>query len=162
MERVVLMTDETRILQTECFGTGAFPRSLGYAEPPALVAGVLPFPRPEAYRLGQCTLNSSRKPLRGGAPKPTKEPNPSRSLAFPIMSVHCIHAPSLLDFTWTRDSVPRLLLNLICSPSGTLAVMTLDEKIRYGMIALGGASIVLATLGVHFNPLEIVGGYGMG
>jgi len=40
--------------------------------------------------------------------------------------------------------------------------MTLDEKIRFGMIALGGASIVFATLGVHFNPLDIVGGSGMG
>ena len=43
-----------------------------------------------------------------------------------------------------------------------MANMTLDEKIRYGMIALTGASVVLATLGVHFNPLEIVGGSGAG
>jgi len=43
-----------------------------------------------------------------------------------------------------------------------LANMTLDEKIRYGMIALTGASVVLATLGVHFNPLEIAGASGMG
>ena len=40
--------------------------------------------------------------------------------------------------------------------------MTLDEKIRFGMIALGGASIVLATLGVHISPLDIVGGSGSG
>ncbi len=38
--------------------------------------------------------------------------------------------------------------------------MTLDEKIRYGMMALGGASIVLATLGVHVTPLAAGGGYG--
>jgi len=38
--------------------------------------------------------------------------------------------------------------------------MTLDEKIRYGMMALSGAGIVLATLGVHINPLEICGGMG--
>lgn len=38
--------------------------------------------------------------------------------------------------------------------------MTLDEKIRYGMMALAGASVVLATLGVHVNPLGIAGGYG--
>jgi hypothetical protein len=38
--------------------------------------------------------------------------------------------------------------------------MTLDEKIRYGMVALSGASVVLATLGVHINPLEIIGGAG--
>lgn len=38
--------------------------------------------------------------------------------------------------------------------------MTLDEKIRYGMMAIGGASIVLATLGVHINPLAIGGGHG--
>ena len=39
--------------------------------------------------------------------------------------------------------------------------MTLDEKVRYGMMALGGASIVFATLGVHISPLAFVtGGYG--
>ena len=38
--------------------------------------------------------------------------------------------------------------------------MTLDEKVRYGMIALTGASVVLAGLGVHVNPLTIAGGYG--
>jgi len=38
--------------------------------------------------------------------------------------------------------------------------MTIDEKVRYGIMALGGASLVLATLGVHISPLEIGGGYG--
>jgi len=38
--------------------------------------------------------------------------------------------------------------------------MTLDEKVRLGLVALGGASIVLATLGVHFSPLDIAGGMG--
>jgi hypothetical protein len=38
--------------------------------------------------------------------------------------------------------------------------MTLDEKIRFGMVALAGASIVLAGLGVHVNPLAVAGGYG--
>jgi len=31
--------------------------------------------------------------------------------------------------------------------------MTIDEKVRYGMMALGGASVVFATLGVHISPL---------
>lgn len=68
----------------------------------------------------------------------------------------------MLDFTWKRYGIPRHLLNLICLPFHTLAIMTLDEKIRYGMVALAGASVVLATLGVHINPLEIAGGSGMG
>jgi hypothetical protein len=38
--------------------------------------------------------------------------------------------------------------------------MTLDEKVRYGMMALGGAGLVLTTLGVHISPLEIIGGMG--
>ena len=38
--------------------------------------------------------------------------------------------------------------------------MTLDDKVRYGIMALGGASVVLATLGVHISPLENVGGWG--
>ena len=68
----------------------------------------------------------------------------------------------LLDFTWKPYGPLRRSLSLICRPLYTLANMTLDEKIRYGMIALTGASVVLATLGVHFNPLEIAGGSGMG
>lgn len=36
--------------------------------------------------------------------------------------------------------------------------MTLDEKIRYGMVALSGASVVLATFGLHINPLVVQGG----
>jgi hypothetical protein len=38
--------------------------------------------------------------------------------------------------------------------------MTLEDKVRYGMVALGGASIVFATRGVHISPLEVIGGYG--
>ena len=38
--------------------------------------------------------------------------------------------------------------------------MTLDEKVRYGMMALAGASVVFATLGVHFTPMMVAGGYG--
>ena len=53
-----------------------------------------------------------------------------------------------------------LLLNLIWQPFHTIASMTLDEKIRYGMMALSGASLVFATLGVHINPLQICGGAG--
>jgi hypothetical protein len=51
------------------------------------------------------------------------------------------------------------MLNLIWTPSSAL-VMTLDEKVRYGMLALSGASVVLATLGVHVSPLEVIGGMG--
>jgi hypothetical protein len=38
--------------------------------------------------------------------------------------------------------------------------MTLDEKIRYGMLAISGASLVFATLGLKVGPLEIIGGWG--
>jgi hypothetical protein len=40
--------------------------------------------------------------------------------------------------------------------------MTLDEKVRFGMLALTGASIVFASLGLHLGPLEIIGGAGSG
>jgi hypothetical protein len=40
--------------------------------------------------------------------------------------------------------------------------MTLEEKIRYGMMGLSGASVVLTALGVHINPLGIAGGSGSG
>jgi hypothetical protein len=38
--------------------------------------------------------------------------------------------------------------------------MTTDEKIRFGMLALAGASLVFASLGLKLGPLEIIGGYG--
>jgi hypothetical protein len=38
--------------------------------------------------------------------------------------------------------------------------MTLDEKVRLGMMAVTGASLVFATLGVHISPLMNGGGYG--
>jgi hypothetical protein len=66
----------------------------------------------------------------------------------------------LLESAWNGDNLVWQLLNLIWQPFQALANMTLDEKIRYGMVALGGASIVLATLGVHISPLEIIGGAG--
>ncbi len=39
--------------------------------------------------------------------------------------------------------------------------MTLEEKIRYGMIAVTGASVVLVALGLHVSPLEAAGGAGV-
>ena len=49
-------------------------------------------------------------------------------------------------------------LNLL---KGTDETMTLEDKVRYGMMALGGASVVFATLGVHFSPLaDTVGSWG--
>jgi hypothetical protein len=42
-----------------------------------------------------------------------------------------------------------------------VADMTLDEKIRYGMLALSGASLVFASLGLKVGPLEIIGGWGV-
>lgn len=38
--------------------------------------------------------------------------------------------------------------------------MTLDEKIRLGMVALTGASVVFAALGLHIGPLDVVRGAG--
>ena len=38
--------------------------------------------------------------------------------------------------------------------------MTLEDKIRLGMIAVTGSSIALAALGVHVSPLIAMGGAG--
>ncbi len=35
--------------------------------------------------------------------------------------------------------------------------MSTDDKIKFGMMALSGASVVLATMGVHLGPIEIQG-----
>jgi hypothetical protein len=40
--------------------------------------------------------------------------------------------------------------------------MTLDEKIRLGMVALTGASLVFAALGIHIGPLDVIGGHAEG
>ena len=66
----------------------------------------------------------------------------------------------MLESAWTGGNLVWQLLNLIWRSFYTLVNMTLDEKIRYGMVALSGASVVLATLGIHINPLEIIGGMG--
>ena len=66
----------------------------------------------------------------------------------------------MLESAWITRSVLGLLLNLIWQPFHTIASMTLDEKIRYGMLAVGGVSLVFAALGVHITPLEICGGMG--
>jgi len=39
--------------------------------------------------------------------------------------------------------------------------MTLDEKVRYGALALTGASLVLASLGLHASLLEIASVFGI-
>ncbi len=31
--------------------------------------------------------------------------------------------------------------------------MTIDDKVRFGMLALGGATLVLTAMGVHPGPL---------
>ena len=38
--------------------------------------------------------------------------------------------------------------------------MTIDEKVKIGMMAVGGASIVLTTLGLHTGPIGVMGGVG--
>jgi hypothetical protein len=38
--------------------------------------------------------------------------------------------------------------------------MTLEEKVRYGMLAVTGAAVVANVLGIHVSPLDITGGAG--
>jgi len=41
--------------------------------------------------------------------------------------------------------------------------MTLDNKVRYGIMALAGISVVAAGYGIHLSPLlDIAGGAGAG
>ncbi len=40
--------------------------------------------------------------------------------------------------------------------------MTPDEKVRIGVVALAGASVVFAALGLHLSPLEVIGGSTVG
>ena len=65
-----------------------------------------------------------------------------------------------LDFAQRKcvTLMHRLILKNKGAPYS--ADMTLDEKIRLGMVALTGASIVFASLGLKVGPLEIIGGYG--
>ena len=43
-----------------------------------------------------------------------------------------------------------------------LPPMTQEEKIRLGMLALTGASLVFASLGLHAGPLEAIAGLASG
>jgi hypothetical protein len=38
--------------------------------------------------------------------------------------------------------------------------VSLDEKIRYGLMAAAGASLIFATLGLHMSPLDAMSGVG--
>ena len=53
-----------------------------------------------------------------------------------------------------------LLVNLVCHSFHPLVNVTLDEKIRFGMLALSVASLTLATLGMHVTPIDVGGGIG--
>jgi len=44
--------------------------------------------------------------------------------------------------------------------NSTVSVMTLDDRIRLGMMALGGATLVLTAMGVHVTPLTTLCGAG--
>lgn len=48
------------------------------------------------------------------------------------------------------------LFRRLCDPMA----MTIDEKLRYAMMALGAASFVFATLGVHVSPFDPMSGAG--
>ena len=63
---------------------------------------------------------------------------------------HRIYTNNLIDY-WASAEY----LN---TESHVLSAMTIDEKIRYGMVALTGAGVVLATFGIHVNPLAVAGG----
>lgn len=38
--------------------------------------------------------------------------------------------------------------------------MTLEDKVRYGMMAVSSAAFVLSAMGVHVSPLDVGGSYG--
>ncbi len=38
--------------------------------------------------------------------------------------------------------------------------MSTEDKVKFGLMALTGASVVFSTLGVHILPLQVIGGYG--
>jgi len=42
----------------------------------------------------------------------------------------------------------------------TQVTMTLEDKVRYGLIAVAGAAVVANLLGVHLSPLDIAAGSG--
>lgn len=44
----------------------------------------------------------------------------------------------------------------LCNPEP----MTVEEKVRYGMMAVGATSLVFATLGLHVSPFDPMSGAG--
>jgi hypothetical protein len=48
------------------------------------------------------------------------------------------------------------LFKRLCNPSP----MTLNEKVRYSMMAIGAAGFILAALGLHPGPLDPMSGAG--
>jgi hypothetical protein len=68
----------------------------------------------------------------------------------------------LLEKTYTNGSFARRRLKFKRFLYHASSGMTQDEKIRIGMVALSGASVVMAALGVKLPILEIAFGSGMG
>jgi hypothetical protein len=52
------------------------------------------------------------------------------------------------------------MLKFKCKFFQRIAAMTLDEKVRLGMLGLTGATLVFAALGLHIKPLEAISGGG--
>ena len=48
----------------------------------------------------------------------------------------------------------------LCKGVSFRPAMTLDQKVRFGIMAVSGAAVVANFMGVHLSPLEIVGGAG--
>ncbi len=68
----------------------------------------------------------------------------------------------LLENTYLNGSLTKHRLKFKSLLYHAASSMTLDEKIRVGMVALTGASVVMAALGVKLPILEIANGSGMG
>jgi hypothetical protein len=68
----------------------------------------------------------------------------------------------LLEKTYTNGPFTGRRLKFKSLAYHTSTGMTLDEKIRVGIVALSGASVVMAALGVKLPILEIANGSGLG
>lgn len=49
-----------------------------------------------------------------------------------------------------------ILFRRLCDPEP----MTMEDKVRYGMMAMGAASLVFGTLGLHVSPFDAMSGAG--
>jgi hypothetical protein len=69
-------------------------------------------------------------------------------------------APSSANWTSVGSRDDQLQEDTFSRRIPYLLAVSLDEKIRYGIMAAAGVSLIFGTLGLHLSPPDVMSGIG--